>query len=125
MNNMKVFYVRNDYRKRDITIVSDLQEVNGKNVVKFSWAFRSNHDKFVKKEGKNLAKQRLQDNDPHYTSSFEIEEPKFRSICAKILENILQNKNTPKKYIEDIEWDIHYFENDSHWKSPFPRHQKY
>lgn len=117
MGNTKVFYVRNDPKKRDITIVSDLQEVDGKKVVKFAWAFRSNHDTFIKREGKVLARERLEYNDPNYSSFFEVDNPKFRSISANILKNILLNKNTPRKYFEDIEFDIEYFENDAYWRS--------
>lgn len=117
MSNMKVFYVRNDYKKRDITIVSDLQDLDGRKVIKFAWAFRSNHDTFIKKEGKALARIRLEQADVNYSSSFEVESPKFRVICANILKTILSSQSTPRKYFDDIEFDIEYFENDAYWRS--------
>lgn len=109
MSNIKTFYVRNSLKNRDLTIVSDLIEIDGRKIVKCGWAFRSNHDQFKKKEGRAIAQHRMNVNDERYTCIFEVETPKFRDISSKILENIIANKNTPKKYIQDIEWDYNYF----------------
>lgn len=96
MSNCKYLYVRNDWYKRNITIVSDLVEENGKKVVKCAWAFCSNKDKFIKKEGRQLALERLNNNDPAYSSSFEVETFKFYDIAAHILACIHQHPTTPK-----------------------------
>ncbi len=115
MSNIKTFYIRNFKKNRDITIVSDLIEVDGKHIVKCGWAFRSNHDQFKKKEGRAIAQTRMNSNDENYTCVFEVETPKFKDISSKILENIIANKHTPKKYIKDIEWDYNYFSGGFYW----------
>ena len=53
--NLKFLYVRNDYKKRDITIASNLVKEGDKTVIKFGWAFRHKKDKFIKKEGRDRA----------------------------------------------------------------------
>lgn len=116
MNNIKVFYVRNDWKKRDITIVSNLIEQDGKKVVKCGWSFRSNHDQFIKKEGREIATTRMNGNDPAYSISFEVDEPKFRTISVNILKSILSKSTTPRKYIQDIEYEIDYLSNEMYWK---------
>lgn len=109
MSNLKYLYVRNMYRKRDITIVSDVFDENGKTYVKAAWTFRCNHDKFIKREGRKLALERLDSSDPNYSTIFETEEVKFYHIAAIILSEILVNPSTPRKYLEDIHDDLRYF----------------
>lgn len=109
MSNLKYLYVRNIYKKRDITIVSDVYDENGKTYVKAAWAFRCNHDKFIKKEGRKVALERLNVLDPNYSTVFETEEVKFYHIAAIILSEILTSQSTPKKYLEDIHDDLRYF----------------
>lgn len=109
MNNIKTFYIRNFEKKRDLTIVSNLIEIDGKNVIKCGWAFRSNHDQFKKKEGRSIASERMNSNDPNYSTTFEVGAPSFKDIAGKILETILNRESTPRKYIDDIQWDYNYF----------------
>lgn len=108
-NNVKYLYVRNDWNKRNITIASDLVEEDGKKMVKCAWAFCSNKDKFIKKEGRQIALERLNTNDPAYSASFSVEEYRFYDIAAAILDQIIRHPNTPKKYLRDIEDDLSYF----------------
>lgn len=109
MPNVKYFYVRNDWKKRDITIVSETFEEEGRKFVRCGWAFRSNHDKFVKKEGRTIALKRMQSEENNYSAVFEVEEFKFFNITSKILEAILTCPTTPRKYIDDIVQDLEYF----------------
>lgn len=111
MSNMKFMYVRNDWKKRDVTIVSDLFTEGDKTFVKCGWAFRCNHDKFIKREGRRLAIERMNTSDPNYSASFEItpSDVKFFKIGAEILSIILQKETTPKKFFSDLGEDLQYF----------------
>lgn len=109
MSNLKFVYIRNEWKKRDITIVSNLVREGDKNIVTCGWAFRSNHDQFIKREGKKLAIERMNSNDPNYSFSFEIKEPKFFDITTIILNKIVTSESTPKKYLRDLEYDLEYF----------------
>lgn len=109
MNNLKYLYVRNLYRNRDVTIVSNLTESDGKYYVNCGWAFRSNHDIFVKKEGRKLALERMNSSDPEYSATFLIENPKFFDISSNVLSAIIQKSSTPRKYIKDLTDDLFYF----------------
>jgi hypothetical protein len=109
MSKVKYFYVRNDWKKRDITIASEIFDENGVKFVKFGWAFRCNHDKFIKKEGRQLSLQRMVEQDINYSATIEVEDFKFYDLVTKILDAILTCPTTPKKYREDIMIDLHYF----------------
>lgn len=111
--NVKYMYVRNwDSKKpRNITIVSDLVEKEGKYIVDFAWAFCSNHDTFKKKDGRAIVNDRLNNKDNHYWFSVEVEKVKFNIIADKILTHILEHNLTPEKYIEDILNEIDYYES--------------
>jgi hypothetical protein len=113
MSNVKCFYIRNEWKKRDITIVSDLfSDKDGKSYIKFGWAFRSNHEKqFIKREGRKLAMERMNSNDVNYSAWFEVSEVKFTSIIADIIRIIMNKETTPQKYIPDLVDDLWYFEN--------------
>lgn len=112
MSNIKYLYVRNEWKNRDITIVSDLFEKEGKTFVKFAWAFRNKKDKFIKREGRKIALSRLENEDPNFSSLIEIEPEKvgFYAIASKILNGIISTKTTPKMYIDDISENLHFFE---------------
>ena len=109
MSKCKFLYVRNELRKRDITIVSDIIDKGDKKYVKFAWTFRCNHDKFIKKEGRQIAKDRLNSMLPGYSSEVEIDDVKFYNIAAKILSVISCAETTPKKFLQDILDDLQYF----------------
>lgn len=111
MSKCKYLYVRNDWKKRDITIVSDLVDREDKTFVRCGWAFRCNHDKFIKKEGRKIAYDRMDRLDPNYSVEFEItpENISFYKIASEILSVIANKESTPKKYIGDIAEDLHYF----------------
>lgn len=111
MSKIKYMYVRNDFDNRDITIVSDLIETGGKYKVKCAWTFRNKKDKFIKKEGRKIAFERMQNNDANYSASFEIEKSdiNFYNIATKILEQVMEHKNTPKSYLNDIYLDKEYY----------------
>lgn len=111
MSNVKYLYVRNEWKNRDITIVSNLIDEGDQTFVKFAWAFRSNHDKFKKSEGRKLSFERLENSDPTYSDSFPIEKNKikFFNIASEILSKISQNENTPKKYMDDICQELCYY----------------
>lgn len=111
MSNVKYMYVRNDFYNRDITIVSDLVETEGKYRVNCAWTFRNKKDKFVKKEGRKIAFERMQNNDANYSASFVIEASNvnFYYIACNILDQIFNNVNTPEIYINDIYLDKEYY----------------
>lgn len=109
MSKVKYFYVRNDWKKRDITIASEIFDENGQKFVKCGWAFRCNHDKFVKKEGRELALQRMNDNDLNYSAVISVDDFKFYDLVSRILGAILTCPATPKKYLEDVSEDLNYF----------------
>jgi len=108
MSNMKFMYVRNDWKKRHITIVSDIVELEGKEFIKIGWAFRSNHDKFVKKEGRALALERMNSSDEKYSEVLEIGKRSYYDIALVILSHIYNSRFTPRKYLNDISWEIQY-----------------
>lgn len=111
MSKCKYLYVRNYWKKRDITIVSDLVDRDDKTFVRCGWAFRCNHDKFIKKEGRKLAYERMTSIDPNYSAEFEIkkEDISFYKIAAEVLSIVANKESTPKKYLQDIAEDLHYF----------------
>lgn len=111
MSNVKYFYVRNDYKKRDVTIVSDILTDGEKCFVKAAWSFRSNHDKFIKREGRKIALERLKCSDVDYSALIEIEKEdiKFFEIVSRILGTILVKESTPKKYLDDLSEDFRYY----------------
>lgn len=126
MPNLKYMYVRNNLKNRDITIISDLYEKEGKHFVNCAWSFRSNHDKFVKKEGRQIAKERLDNADPKYSVTIEIDQPKFYSIASDVLRAVLNSENTPRKYLDDIADDLYFFEymsnkpqKEERWRASF------
>jgi hypothetical protein len=104
-------YVRNEEKNRDITIVSDLIEENGNYFIKCAWAFRHRTDKFIKREGRKLALERLNSADEKFSTKFQLdpERVRFFNIAAEILSNILSKENTPKRFIKDILWDMDFF----------------
>jgi hypothetical protein len=105
--NVKYFYLRNDYNNRDVTIVTSVVPENNKYRVDFAWAFRSNHDQFVKKLGRGVVDVRLQLNDPNYSDTIWVDEKKSRKIKFEILKRLLTKESTPQKYIEDISWSAY------------------
>jgi len=109
MSKVKYLYVRNPWDRRDITIASDIVEENGKKFVKFGWAFRSNHDQFIKREGRTIALNRMLNNHEEYSSKVEVEAFKFYDIAEAVLNVIVSNEYTPKKYKEDILSDIYFY----------------
>lgn len=111
MSNVKFLYVRNEWKKRDITIVSNLFDEEDKVFVKFAWAFRSNHDNFKKADGRKLALERLELGDVKYSDQFEINKSdiQFFKIATEILSVISNNPNTPRKYLDDIAEDLSYY----------------
>lgn len=111
MPNLKYMYVRNEYKKRDVSIVSDLVEEDGNYFVKCGWTFRHKQDKFIKREGRKLALERMNSGDKNYSTKFQIEPErvKFFDIAAEILSNILSKESTPRMYAEDILWDMEYY----------------
>lgn len=112
MSNVKSLYIRNEWKKRDISIVSDLNVEGDEAVIRCGWSFRSNHEKqFVKKEGRRIAMERMDSSDPGYSAIFTIskEDVSFFKISSEILSIILQKETTPKKYLNDIEEDLHFF----------------
>lgn len=112
MTNIKYMYVRNMWKNRDITIVSNLFEKDDKTYVQCGWTFRHSKDKqFIKKEGRKIALERMSSQDEAYSTTFEIDkqDAKFFKICTEILSRILEKESTPKKYLVDIAEDLHYF----------------
>lgn len=112
MTNIKYMYVRNMWKNRDITIVSNLIEKDDKTFVQCGWTFRHSKDKqFIKREGRKIALERMNNQDKDYSATFEIEkqDAKFFKICAGILSQILEKETTPNKYKNDIADDLYYF----------------
>jgi hypothetical protein len=111
MSKCKYLYVRNDWKKRDITIVSDLVDKEDKTFVRCGWAFRCNHDKFIKSEGRKIAYDRMECLDSDYSAEFEIakDDIAFYKIASEVLSIIANKESTPKKYIQDIAEDLQYF----------------
>ena len=118
MNNCKFLYIRNEYRNRDVTIISDIFSEGDKKFVKFAWTFRNNRDKFVKKEGAKIALERLETMEPGYSALVEVDEFKFYKLAAKILSIILESNKTPLKFIDDISTELDYFNFRSNNKKP-------
>lgn len=111
MSNVKYLYVRNSYKKRDITIVSDLFDSDGKVFIRCGWAFRCNHDKFIKREGRKLAFDRMINSDENFSAVIEVDrnDIKFYNIASLILSEISSKNSTPRKYVDDINDDLLYF----------------
>lgn len=111
ISRKKYLYVRNPWKKRDITIVSDILTKEGKTFVKCAWSFRHKADKFIKKEGREIVNSRFETGDPNFSAEFEIPSDKVRfyNIAANILANILSKDSTPKMYFNDILSDMHYY----------------
>ena len=109
--NLKFLYVRNDYKKRDITIASNLVKEGDKTVIKFGWAFRHKKDKFIKKEGRDRAVERMNSGDVDYSHQIELsdDEVGFYSIALKVLNFILSKETTPRIYFNDLLEDIQYY----------------
>lgn len=125
MPNVKFLYVRNSWDRRDISIASDIIDDNGKKYVKFGWAFRSNHDQFIKRDGRDISLNRMITNDEKYSAKVEIEEFKFYDIAEKMLHVIADSPYTPKKFKEDIFSDIRYYKiknnkTNPDWSGVFP-----
>lgn len=118
MNNCKFLYVRNEFRNRDVTIVSDIFREDDKNFVRFAWTFRNSKDKFIKKEGAKIALERLENMEPGYSAVVEVEEFKFYSLAGKILSTILESSKTPDKFVYDISTDLNYFNYRSKNEKP-------
>jgi len=110
MSNVKFLYVRNSWDRRDISIASDIVDDNGKKYVKFGWAFRSNHDQFIKRDGRDISLNRMITNDERYSAKVEINEFKFYDIAEAMLQVIINSPYTPKKFIEDLASDIYYYQ---------------
>lgn len=95
----KVTYIRNDKKKLQVTIVSTIEQIDGKNYVQAAWTFRSNKDvDFVKKLGRAIANDRLVNVDKEYSTSFYVDRVAHKPIMLEILKTILDSENTPKKY---------------------------
>lgn len=104
-------YVRNECKKRDVTIVSNLIKEGDETFVEFAWSFRHKNDKFIKREGRKIVLERLQNNDADYSATIQIapKNVKFFDIAVEILESIANNPNTPKIYKRDIMEDMSYY----------------
>jgi hypothetical protein len=131
MSNVKYLYVRNEWKKRDITIVSDIFDDEGKTYIRCGWSFRSNHDKFIKKEGRKLALERMSSKDIDYSAILEIdpEDIKFYNIASKVLSVIIEKESTPRKFLDDLYDDLRYFSECSisgrpSWESIFTAVEK-
>lgn len=109
MSKVKYFYVRNECKKRDITIASEIFDEDGQKYVKFGWSFRSNHDQFIKREGRKLAFERMTSGQPGFSATVAVDDFKFYDLIAKILDAILTCPTTPRKYIDDISEDLYFF----------------
>lgn len=109
--NIKYLYVRNEYKKRDVTVVSNLFDEDGKTFIKFAWSFRHKNDQFIKREGRRVALERLQNNDPNYSAMVQVEpeKVKFFDLAVEILESIANSPYTPKVYKRDIAEDMQYY----------------
>lgn len=104
MNDVKYFYVRNPYDRRDVTVVTRVRPYGAIYKVEFAWAFRSNHDDFVKRLGRELVDARLDTKDSNFYSYIFVDEKRSGVIKFEILLELLKNPNTPKKFLEDISW---------------------
>jgi len=109
MNKVKFSYVRNPKRKRDVTIVSNIFFVNEKPFVEFGYAFRSNHDTFKKVEGRRFATERMALRDPKFSGIIEIQEIRHKKIMAGILKEILENKDIPLKFVDDLQASLNFY----------------
>lgn len=103
--NVKFFYVRNPFKNRDITICSNLEIVEGIPRIHYGFSFRNNHDKFVKKEGRDCSLQRMIRKDKKYSGMITAEKITYYDISIGVLQDIL-NHDIPKKYINDLNDEI-------------------
>lgn len=117
MSIRNFLYVRNPFKKRDITIVSEIFEEDEKKFVKFAWTFRSNHDQFIKREGRKVALERLNNKDQCF-AEVEVDQFSFYEIAATIVSTIFSNKDTPKKYLDDLNEDFSYYKNCLEYGKP-------
>ena len=115
----KYLYVRNDWKRRYITIVSEVFTEGEKSLVKFAWTFCHNKDKFIKKEGKKLVDERFDEMTPGYSGVAEVAELNFHRISYVILGHIFNAENTPFKYLDDIQDDMFYYLQFSNGKPSF------
>lgn len=112
MSNVKYLYVRNPFKRRDITIASDLVQENDEYTLKFAWTFRRNDEEFIKKLGREVAYDRLTgvaEDSEEYSASLKINNPTFYGISRAIVQYISEHENTPKKYLEDLYEDMYYY----------------
>lgn len=120
----KTYYVRNDFKKLAVTIVSSVEKVMrpswfsafgiGKPTfqycIKAGWAFRSNKDDFIKKEGREIAEFRMNEQ-IDYSCEFIVDSLSHRGITKRIIENILRDSKTPWKYRKELEEELYYLDN--------------
>jgi hypothetical protein len=105
-------YVRNIEKNRAITIASVVSdnlddENSSKYKIQFSWAFLSNHDRFVKREARQIVNDRLLHNtDNKYKRVLYANEKIHDIIKYRILCVILNDLGTPQKYCEEIFYEI-------------------
>lgn len=119
--NTKFLYVRNPQKKRDVSICSTLDVNNDEVTITYGYSFRSNHDQFVKRDGRALSYDRMirirdylpSDSSENYAGSFSMEkkEMSYYTVAIQILEKILDNPTTPKKYKEDVVGEIEFLKN--------------
>jgi hypothetical protein len=102
MADVKFKYVRNERKKIAMTLVTSLERRSDGNLVKCGWAFASNHDTFKKKEGRELAINRMNSDDVDYSFSFFIDSPTHYGITDQALRIVANNIKTPRKYKEEI-----------------------
>lgn len=118
-NVRKYLYVRNDWKRRYITIVSEIFTENDKKFVKFAWTFCHNKDKFIKREGKKIVNERFENMTEGYSGVTEVSEFKFHKLSYVILDHIFNSKNIPCKYLDDIQDDMFYYLQFSNGKPSF------
>lgn len=103
--NVKFFYVRNPFKKRDITICSNLEIVDGVPTVHYGVSFRNNHDKFIKREGRDCSLKRMVSRDKKYSGTVVANVVSYYDISINVLKDLLSH-DIPRKYVKDIQDEI-------------------
>ena len=105
--NSKCTYIRNDKNKRAITIMSVVSHYdNGDIEIEAAWSFRNRLDQFIKKEGKRLAKARLDIKSISHYHKFTVDTLTYKEIALEITTKILESYSTPPSYYNDLKNEL-------------------
>lgn len=103
----KCTYIRNDKNKRAITIMSVASHYdNGDIEIEAAWSFRNKLDQFMKKEGKRLAKARLDIQSISHYCKFKVDKLAYKEIAVVVATNILESYSTPPSYYNDLKNEL-------------------